>query len=124
MVTIIVDWIGVHVANAEDVDEHTEEGCDKEKHHRDVIDVNTNAEDLLVDGHSICTHPSEREPITNVMRPCSLSNEFGDEEHGENKACDHDWKSDEPTFLGRLDPCLIPIEDVPQKENDWESKHW
>ena len=124
MVAIVVDWIGIHVSNAEDVDEHTEEGCDKEKHHRDVVDVNSNTEDLLIDGHPVRTHPSEREPITNVMRSCSLSNELRDEEYGENKACNHDWEGDEPSFLCRLDPCLVSIEDVSQKEDDWEGKHW
>ena len=123
MVSVIVDRISVHVSNAEDVDEHTEEGCDEEKHHGDVIDVNTDTEGLAFDGEAIGTHPSKGKPVSNVVSSRSLSYEFGNEKHGEYKARNHDWKCDEPSFLCRFDPCLVSIEDVSKEENDWECKH-
>ena len=123
MVSVVVDRIGVHVTNAEDVDEHTEEGGDKEEHHSDVIDVNTDTEGLSFDFEAISTHPSKGEPVTDVVSSCTLSYEFGNEEHGENKTCDHNWKCDEPSFLCRLNPRLVSIEDVSKEENDWECKH-
>ena len=123
MVSVIVDRIGVHVTNAEDVDEHTEEGSDKEEHHGDVIDVNADTEGLSFDFEAISTHPSKGEPVSDVVSSRSLSNEFGNQEHGEYKARNHDWKSDEPSFLCGLNPCLVSIEDVSKEENDWECKH-
>ena len=67
MISVIVYWICIHVSDAEDVDEHTEEGCYEEKHHCYVIDVYSDSEDLLLDGHSISANPSEAKPITNVV---------------------------------------------------------
>ena len=79
MVSVIVYRICIHVSNTEDVDEHTEEGCNKQKHNSDVVDVNSNAEDFLLNGHTICANPSKAEPVTNVVRPCSTSNKFDNE---------------------------------------------
>ena len=124
MVSIVVDWICVHVSDAEDVDQHTKEGSDEEEHHSDVVDVNTYTEDLLVDGHSIFTDPSKRKPISNVMGAGSCTNKFRNEQHRENEARNHDWKSDEAAFFGRLNPGLVSVEDVSKEENDWECKHW
>ena len=123
MVSVVVDRIGVHVTNAEDVDEHTEEGSNEEKHYCDVVDVNSDTEGLPFDGQAIGTHPSKGEPVTNVMSSRSLSYELGDKEHGEHKARNHNWKCDEPSFLCRLHPCLVSVEDVSKEENDWECKH-
>ena len=39
MVAVIVHRIGVHVTDAEDVDEHAKKRGNKQKHHGDVIDV-------------------------------------------------------------------------------------
>ena len=57
MIPVIIHWICIHVSNTEDVDEHTEEGCYKEEHHCYVIDVNSDTEDLLLDGHAIRANP-------------------------------------------------------------------
>lgn len=67
MISVIVYRICIHVSNAEDVDEHTEERCYEEEHDCNVIDVNSNAEDFLFDGHSICSNPAEVEPISDVI---------------------------------------------------------
>ena len=67
MITVVVDWISIHVSNTEDVDEHAEEGCYEEEHHCNVIDVYSDSEDLILDGHAIFSDPSETEPPTNGM---------------------------------------------------------
>ena len=89
-----------------------------------MIDVNTDTEGLSFDSEAISTHPSKGEPVTDVVSSCTLSNEFGNQEHGEHKTRNHDWKSDEAAFFGRLNPGLVSIEDVSKEENDWECKHW
>ena len=70
MISIVVDRVGVHVSNAEDIDEHAQERCNEQQHHCNVIDVYANSEDLLIDGHTISTHPTKREPIANVDDRC------------------------------------------------------
>ena len=50
MVSVVVDWIGVHVTDAEGVDQQAEESCDKQEHHSDVIDVDAKAK--LVGAHA------------------------------------------------------------------------
>ena len=40
MVAVVVDGIGVHVADGEGVDEQTKERGDEQQHHGDVVDVN------------------------------------------------------------------------------------
>ena len=66
MVSVVVDRIRVHVSNAEDVDQHTEEGSDEEKHHSDVVNVDSNAKGLRIDLFVI-TNPSKGQPVSNVM---------------------------------------------------------
>ena len=67
MIAVIVHRVCVHVSNAEDVDEHTEEGCYEEEHHCDVIDVYPDSKDLLFDFHRTFANPTKTKPITNVM---------------------------------------------------------
>ena len=40
MVAVVVDGVGVHVADGESVDEQTEERGDEQQHHGHVVDVN------------------------------------------------------------------------------------
>ena len=81
MVSVVVDRVCVHVANAEDVDQHTEKGSDEEKHHCDVVDVNTDTKGLAFNGQPIGTHPPKGKPVTDIVSSSALSYEFGNEKH-------------------------------------------
>ena len=43
MVSVVIDWIGVHVTDAEDVDQQAKESSHEQEHHGDVIDVDAKA---------------------------------------------------------------------------------
>ena len=79
MVSVVVNWIGVHVSNAEDVNEHAEEGSDEEKHHCDVVDVDSNPKDHIINFHCIGINPAKGQPCPNGIFSLACSYVFNNE---------------------------------------------
>ena len=124
VVAVVVDGVGVHVADGEGVDEQAQERGDEQQHHGDVVDVDAKPEGNLGDRclTGVPHAGGKPRPALGVGR-AATADEVGDEPQREHEASRHDGESDEAAFLERVFPHGVAVEHLAEEQDDREGQH-
>ena len=124
MVPVIVDGVGVHVADGEGVDEQTQERGDEQQHHGDVVDMNAETKGDLGGYHAGAPHAGRKpRPVRELLNATVSADEVRDEPNGQTEAGRHESKGDEPAFLEGLFPDLVTVEHLTEEQDHREGQH-
>ena len=124
VVAVVVDGVGVHVADGKEVDEKAKEGSDEQQHHGDVVNVDAKTEGQrgrLVRSR-LPNGGCKPRPAFGI-RQTGAADEVRHQPQGEEEASRHDGQRDEAAFLETVFPEILPVEHLAEKEDERESKH-
>ena len=126
VVSVVVDRVGVHVTDAEDVDQQAEEGCHEQEHHGDVINVDAEAE--LIGGLTPADVPSQTPEVnqwnTESCPACTEPMKSAIKRQGEHEHGAHDSKGNDAPFLDvAFFHVGFPLNTLPEEEDDRKGNH-